>query len=153
MRLGTPSLEPTLLFSGTALVTPRRSDFIVFNHWSISSSTTPKSIGIQKKYVVFSLLQYVLYNAQYNSVTYKSSSIKVFIKMLHTGCGAVFPYEIIIIGASHLLASTPCAVQVPTSLCSPECPVGHMKKQNGVHKCCFTCEICPNGTYMNSTGK
>ncbi|XP_030278004.1 taste receptor type 1 member 1-like [Sparus aurata] len=41
--------------------------------------------------------------------------------------------------------------QVPTSQCSPECPVGHAKKQDGIHKCCFNCEICPNGTYINST--
>ncbi|XP_044207892.1 taste receptor type 1 member 1-like [Thunnus albacares] len=41
--------------------------------------------------------------------------------------------------------------KVPTSLCSPECHVGHVKRQNGIHKCCFTCEICPNGTYINST--
>uniref|UniRef100_A0AAQ5YHF9 G-protein coupled receptors family 3 profile domain-containing protein n=2 Tax=Amphiprion TaxID=80969 RepID=A0AAQ5YHF9_AMPOC len=40
---------------------------------------------------------------------------------------------------------------VPTSLCSPECSVGYVKKQNGIHQCCFTCEICPNGTYINST--
>lgn len=44
-------------------------------------------------------------------------------------------------------------VQVPASLCSPECPVGHAKKQDGIHKCCFTCEICPKGTYLNTTGK
>ncbi|XP_040914763.1 taste receptor type 1 member 1-like [Toxotes jaculatrix] len=41
--------------------------------------------------------------------------------------------------------------KVPTALCSPECPVGHAKKPDGIHKCCFTCEICPNGTYINST--
>ncbi|XP_076597831.1 taste receptor type 1 member 1-like [Chaetodon auriga] len=41
--------------------------------------------------------------------------------------------------------------EVPTSLCSLECPVGHVKKQHGIHKCCFNCEICPNGTYINST--
>nr|XP_046253759.1 taste receptor type 1 member 1-like [Scatophagus argus] len=41
--------------------------------------------------------------------------------------------------------------EVPTSLCSPECPVGHAKNQKGIHKCCFNCEICPNGTYVNST--
>ncbi|XP_076597566.1 taste receptor type 1 member 1-like [Chaetodon auriga] len=41
--------------------------------------------------------------------------------------------------------------EVPTSLCSPECPVGHVKKLHGIHKCCFNCDICPNGTYMNST--
>ncbi|XP_041802279.1 taste receptor type 1 member 1-like [Chelmon rostratus] len=41
--------------------------------------------------------------------------------------------------------------QVPTSLCSPECPVGYAKKQHGIHKCCFNCEICPNGSYVNST--
>ncbi|XP_041655950.1 taste receptor type 1 member 1-like [Cheilinus undulatus] len=41
--------------------------------------------------------------------------------------------------------------EVPSSLCSPECPMGHAKKQNGIHKCCFTCEICPNGTYINTT--
>ncbi|TKS77400.1 Taste receptor type 1 member 1 G-protein coupled receptor 70 [Collichthys lucidus] len=41
--------------------------------------------------------------------------------------------------------------EVPTSLCSPECPIGYAKKHNGVHKCCFDCKICPNGTYINST--
>ncbi|XP_023283330.1 taste receptor type 1 member 1-like [Seriola lalandi dorsalis] len=41
--------------------------------------------------------------------------------------------------------------EAPTSLCSPECPVGHAKEQDGIHKCCFNCEICLNGTYINST--
>uniref|UniRef100_A0A671TG56 Taste receptor type 1 member 1-like n=1 Tax=Sparus aurata TaxID=8175 RepID=A0A671TG56_SPAAU len=41
--------------------------------------------------------------------------------------------------------------KVPTSLCSQECPVGHRKKYNGIHKCCFDCEKCPKGTYVNST--
>ncbi|XP_049921939.1 taste receptor type 1 member 2-like [Epinephelus moara] len=41
--------------------------------------------------------------------------------------------------------------QVPTSLCSKECHAGYVKKQDGIHRCCFTCEICPNGTYINST--
>ncbi|XP_062282677.1 taste receptor type 1 member 1-like [Scomber scombrus] len=40
---------------------------------------------------------------------------------------------------------------VPTSLCSPDCRVGYAKTQNGIYKCCFTCEICPKGTYINST--
>ncbi|XP_041801840.1 taste receptor type 1 member 1-like [Chelmon rostratus] len=41
--------------------------------------------------------------------------------------------------------------EVPTSLCSPECPEGYAKKYDGIHKCCFNCEICPNGTYVNIT--
>ncbi|KAG7227020.1 hypothetical protein INR49_022367 [Caranx melampygus] len=41
--------------------------------------------------------------------------------------------------------------EVPTSVCSPECPVGHAKKQDGIHECCFSCVICPNGTYLNIT--
>ncbi|XP_035513501.1 taste receptor type 1 member 2-like [Morone saxatilis] len=41
--------------------------------------------------------------------------------------------------------------EVPISLCSPECPEGYAKKQTGIHKCCFNCQICPNGTYVNST--
>ncbi|XP_074538174.1 taste receptor type 1 member 1-like [Halichoeres trimaculatus] len=41
--------------------------------------------------------------------------------------------------------------EVPTALCSPECLDGYAKKQNGIHKCCFNCEICPNGTYINVT--
>uniref|UniRef100_A0A8D3E8U6 G-protein coupled receptors family 3 profile domain-containing protein n=1 Tax=Scophthalmus maximus TaxID=52904 RepID=A0A8D3E8U6_SCOMX len=41
--------------------------------------------------------------------------------------------------------------EVPTSMCSQECPVGYSKKHDGIHKCCFTCEVCPNGTYVNST--
>nr|XP_020501663.2 taste receptor type 1 member 1-like [Labrus bergylta] len=41
--------------------------------------------------------------------------------------------------------------EVPSSFCTPECPKGHARKQNGIHKCCFTCEICPNGTFINTT--
>ncbi|XP_061129169.1 taste receptor type 1 member 1 [Syngnathus typhle] len=41
--------------------------------------------------------------------------------------------------------------EVPTSQCSHKCPVGFAKKPDGIHKCCFTCEECPNGTYINST--
>uniref|UniRef100_A0A3Q3X115 G-protein coupled receptors family 3 profile domain-containing protein n=1 Tax=Mola mola TaxID=94237 RepID=A0A3Q3X115_MOLML len=41
--------------------------------------------------------------------------------------------------------------KVPTSLCSVECPVGFAKEHIGIHKCCFNCEICPNGTYVNTT--
>uniref|UniRef100_A0AAX7TG40 G-protein coupled receptors family 3 profile domain-containing protein n=1 Tax=Astatotilapia calliptera TaxID=8154 RepID=A0AAX7TG40_ASTCA len=41
---------------------------------------------------------------------------------------------------------------VPTSLCSPECPAGYIKKRNGIYECCFDCEICANGTYVNITG-
>ncbi|XP_061826483.1 taste receptor type 1 member 1-like [Nerophis lumbriciformis] len=40
---------------------------------------------------------------------------------------------------------------VPTSRCSLECPVGFAKKQDGIYKCCFTCEECPKGTYINIT--
>ncbi|XP_068454255.1 taste receptor type 1 member 1-like [Clinocottus analis] len=41
--------------------------------------------------------------------------------------------------------------EVPTSLCSPECDVGFAKEQNGIHACCFNCEICPKGAYINIT--
>nr|XP_043893522.1 taste receptor type 1 member 1-like [Solea senegalensis] len=41
--------------------------------------------------------------------------------------------------------------EVPTSLCSTECSDGYAKEQDGIHKCCFTCEICPYGSYVNST--
>ncbi|XP_068997050.1 taste receptor type 1 member 1-like [Embiotoca jacksoni] len=41
--------------------------------------------------------------------------------------------------------------KVPISLCSKECPIGYMKEQDGIHKCCFNCQICPNGTYINNT--
>ncbi|XP_068180173.1 taste receptor type 1 member 1-like [Antennarius striatus] len=41
--------------------------------------------------------------------------------------------------------------KVPTSLCSEECKVGYAKNHDGIHKCCFMCELCPNGTYVNIT--
>ncbi|KAM6981954.1 taste receptor type 1 member 1-like [Tautogolabrus adspersus] len=41
--------------------------------------------------------------------------------------------------------------EVPSALCSPECAAGYAKMQNGIHKCCFNCEICANGTYINIT--
>ncbi|KAF7654843.1 hypothetical protein LDENG_00064240, partial [Lucifuga dentata] len=40
----------------------------------------------------------------------------------------------------------------PISRCSPECDEGFAKRQDGIHKCCFNCEICSNGTYVNATG-
>ncbi|XP_029975147.1 taste receptor type 1 member 1-like [Salarias fasciatus] len=41
--------------------------------------------------------------------------------------------------------------KVPTSVCSQECPVGYKKKPEGIHRCCFNCEICPNETFINVT--
>ncbi|XP_024149898.1 taste receptor type 1 member 1-like [Oryzias melastigma] len=41
--------------------------------------------------------------------------------------------------------------QVPKSFCSEDCPDGHKKKQEGFHKCCFSCTICPKETYLNNT--
>ncbi|XP_033503164.2 taste receptor type 1 member 1-like [Epinephelus lanceolatus] len=42
--------------------------------------------------------------------------------------------------------------EVPTSVCSSECPTGFAREYNGLQRCCFNCGICPNGTYVNSTG-
>ncbi|KAM4738115.1 taste receptor type 1 member 1-like [Anableps anableps] len=39
---------------------------------------------------------------------------------------------------------------IPISQCSQECPSGYAKTQTGIHKCCFRCDICPNGTYINT---
>ncbi|XP_054905786.1 taste receptor type 1 member 1-like [Poeciliopsis prolifica] len=39
----------------------------------------------------------------------------------------------------------------PVSFCSKECPEGYSKAQEGIHKCCFNCKICPDGTYINTT--
>ncbi|XP_029975171.1 taste receptor type 1 member 1-like [Salarias fasciatus] len=41
--------------------------------------------------------------------------------------------------------------KVPTSVCSQECPIGYKKKPEGIHRCCFYCEICQNGTFVNVT--
>uniref|UniRef100_A0A672FI59 G-protein coupled receptors family 3 profile domain-containing protein n=1 Tax=Salarias fasciatus TaxID=181472 RepID=A0A672FI59_SALFA len=41
--------------------------------------------------------------------------------------------------------------KVPTSVCSQECPIGYKKKPEVVHRCCFYCEICQNGTFVNVT--
>ncbi|KAM4609909.1 taste receptor type 1 member 1-like [Polymixia lowei] len=40
---------------------------------------------------------------------------------------------------------------VPIAVCSNECPAGYARKQDGIHKCCFECNICPNNTFINST--
>ncbi|XP_013857092.1 taste receptor type 1 member 1-like [Austrofundulus limnaeus] len=41
--------------------------------------------------------------------------------------------------------------EVPTSFCSQECSAGYAKKQEGIYECCFSCTICPIGTYINVT--
>uniref|UniRef100_A0A8C6TEQ9 G-protein coupled receptors family 3 profile domain-containing protein n=1 Tax=Neogobius melanostomus TaxID=47308 RepID=A0A8C6TEQ9_9GOBI len=39
--------------------------------------------------------------------------------------------------------------EIPLSICSTECSVGYAKEQEGIHKCCFKCLLCPNGTYID----
>ncbi|XP_058849004.1 taste receptor type 1 member 1-like isoform X2 [Acipenser ruthenus] len=38
---------------------------------------------------------------------------------------------------------------VPTSLCSAECWKGYKRVVTGAHLCCFNCEACPAGTYVD----
>ncbi|XP_066546873.1 taste receptor type 1 member 1-like [Amia ocellicauda] len=40
---------------------------------------------------------------------------------------------------------------VPVSVCSEECKVGYIRRVTGYHSCCFQCEVCSNGTYVNHT--
>ncbi|XP_076136899.1 taste receptor type 1 member 1-like [Alosa pseudoharengus] len=39
----------------------------------------------------------------------------------------------------------------PELRCSPECPTGHRRVKKSFHSCCFECEICIAGTYINHT--
>uniref|UniRef100_A0A8C7R7S3 Taste receptor, type 1, member 2, tandem duplicate 2 n=2 Tax=Oncorhynchus mykiss TaxID=8022 RepID=A0A8C7R7S3_ONCMY len=43
------------------------------------------------------------------------------------------------------------ADQVPVARCSPECSEGFAKKIDGLHQCCFQCNVCPGMTYVNYT--
>ncbi|XP_029575646.1 taste receptor type 1 member 2.2 [Salmo trutta] len=43
------------------------------------------------------------------------------------------------------------ADQVPVARCSPECSEGFAKKKDGLHQCCFQCNVCPGMTYVNYT--
>ncbi|XP_034761036.1 taste receptor type 1 member 1-like [Acipenser ruthenus] len=38
---------------------------------------------------------------------------------------------------------------VPTSVCSAECWKGYKRVLTGAHVCCFNCEACPAGTYVD----
>uniref|UniRef100_A0A673IMA3 Taste receptor type 1 member 1-like n=1 Tax=Sinocyclocheilus rhinocerous TaxID=307959 RepID=A0A673IMA3_9TELE len=42
---------------------------------------------------------------------------------------------------------------VPFSNCSVECKVGHSRKTEGFHSCCFTCKKCPPNNYVNFSRK
>ncbi|NXG46748.1 TS1R1 protein, partial [Psilopogon haemacephalus] len=39
--------------------------------------------------------------------------------------------------------------QAPGSLCSEACPPGEKRLQRSRHHCCFICEACPSGTFLN----
>uniref|UniRef100_A0AAZ3QBQ8 G-protein coupled receptors family 3 profile domain-containing protein n=1 Tax=Oncorhynchus tshawytscha TaxID=74940 RepID=A0AAZ3QBQ8_ONCTS len=41
--------------------------------------------------------------------------------------------------------------KVPVARCSPECSEGFAKKIDGLHQCCFQCNVCPGMTYVNYT--
>ncbi|NXH69834.1 TS1R1 protein, partial [Hydrobates tethys] len=39
--------------------------------------------------------------------------------------------------------------QAPTSVCSEACQPGEKRLQQSRHRCCFSCEACPSGTFLN----
>ncbi|NXP78189.1 TS1R1 protein, partial [Ramphastos sulfuratus] len=39
--------------------------------------------------------------------------------------------------------------QAPGSLCSEACQPGEKRRQRSRHHCCFSCEACPSGTFLN----
>uniref|UniRef100_A0A8B9XQV7 Taste 1 receptor member 1 n=1 Tax=Bos mutus grunniens TaxID=30521 RepID=A0A8B9XQV7_BOSMU len=41
--------------------------------------------------------------------------------------------------------------QVPTSVCSRDCPEGHQRVITGFHHCCFECVPCEAGTFLNKS--
>ncbi|XDB58584.1 hypothetical protein AB1E18_011995 [Capra hircus] len=41
--------------------------------------------------------------------------------------------------------------QVPTSVCSRDCPEGHQRVIIGFHHCCFECVPCEAGTFLNKS--
>ncbi|XP_061017218.1 taste receptor type 1 member 1 [Dama dama] len=43
------------------------------------------------------------------------------------------------------------ANQVPTSVCSRDCPEGHQRVIIGFHHCCFECVPCEAGTFLNKS--
>uniref|UniRef100_A0A8C5PW90 Taste receptor type 1 member 3 n=1 Tax=Leptobrachium leishanense TaxID=445787 RepID=A0A8C5PW90_9ANUR len=43
--------------------------------------------------------------------------------------------------------------KIPRSTCSRECTTGQIKVTKGFRSCCFECLTCPEGTYVNSSGK
>lgn len=44
-------------------------------------------------------------------------------------------------------------LQVPTSVCSSDCPEGHQKVIMSFHHCCFECVPCEAGTFLNESGE
>ncbi|KAJ8388926.1 hypothetical protein AAFF_G00124870 [Aldrovandia affinis] len=40
---------------------------------------------------------------------------------------------------------------IPVSRCSEECEKGSARRPYGIFKCCFECDVCPNGTYINNS--
>ncbi|XP_061115111.1 taste receptor type 1 member 2-like [Conger conger] len=38
---------------------------------------------------------------------------------------------------------------IPVSRCSEECAEGSARRPYRIYKCCFQCDVCPNGTYVN----
>ncbi|KAJ8388924.1 hypothetical protein AAFF_G00124850 [Aldrovandia affinis] len=42
---------------------------------------------------------------------------------------------------------------IPVSRCSEECEKGSARRPYGIFKCCFECDVCPNGTYINTSGR
>lgn len=46
-----------------------------------------------------------------------------------------------------------CSRQAPGSLCSKACQPGEKRLQRSRHHCCFLCEACPAGTFLNQSGQ
>ncbi|XP_057682631.1 taste receptor type 1 member 1 [Corythoichthys intestinalis] len=117
-----------------------------------NSSVLPHKVLVELKKSNFTLLNQHIQFDEHGDPKFGSYSIVLWNKSGHIEEIGLYKFES---SFNFVIDETKIRwhgnFKVPTSRCSDLCPVGFAKKQDGIHKCCFTCEECPYGTYINIT--
>ncbi|CAL8252217.1 unnamed protein product [Arctogadus glacialis] len=117
----------------------------------VNGTVYPYMVLNEVKKTNLTLLNMTIQFNEFGGLKFPSVNIFVLAKGVITQVGSYETNPTVVLSINNSLIQWHANGTVPESVCSPECDVGYVKTPEGIHRCCFTCEKCKNGTYVNIT--
>ncbi|CAL8259640.1 unnamed protein product [Gadus morhua 'NCC'] len=117
----------------------------------VNGTVYPYMVLNEVKKTNLTLLNMTIQFNEFGGLKFPSVNIFVLAKGVITQVGSYETNPSVVLSINSSLIQWHANGTVPESVCSTECDAGYAKTPEGIHRCCFTCEKCKNGTYLNIT--